>query len=237
MNRLNALMMLALALGCTSAAHAQVAVYDAASVRQSIEQVAAWKRQYDQMRQQQLQLQAQHASMTGSRGFGMIATDPRLNHLAPAELREVLAAIRTKGASGLTPAAAAIRDQTRIYACPTPSGNRMDSCEWNASINAQQQANQERALLLLEQRTRQIQQLQTRINATSDPKAIAELQARLQVEAAQVSNDTNKLLVMNAMMDASSRAAQQADKERELSNLALKSNGLDTFVFQPRRLK
>ena len=89
----------------------------------------------------------------------------------------------------------------------------------------------------LTQRATQIQSLQEQINATSDPKAIAELQARLQVETVQVNNDSNRLMIMRAMSDSADRASQQALKEQELKNLALTSDGTDTFVYKPRAAK
>jgi type IV secretion system protein VirB5 len=79
--------------------------------------------------------------------------------------------------------------------------------------------------------------LQGQINATSDPKSIAELQARLQVETVQVNNDSNRLAIMRAMGESADRAAQQALKEQELRNLALTSDGTDTFVYKPYSAK
>jgi type IV secretion system protein VirB5 len=101
------------------------------------------------------------------------------------------------------------------------------------NTTAQTQAFQQQALALLTQRRSQIQYLQGQINATNDPKSIGELQARLQVEAAQVNNDTNRLSIMNAMAVSAERASEQALKERELHNLSLTSDGTDTFVYKP----
>ena len=218
-------------------AAAQWKVLDAANLKQSVQQVLAWKRQYDQMQQQHQQLKAQHAAMTGSRGLGMIANDPRLQSVVPADVGQILSAISAKGSSGLTPAAQAIRQRTQIYDCARHSGSDLATCQAVLSTNAQNQAYQENALALLAQRGKQIEALQSRINNTADPKSIAELQARLQVETAQVSNDTNKLIVMNALAALASRMTEQSSKEQELKNLAIKSNGLDTFVVRPYRIK
>ncbi|MES2899571.1 MAG: type IV secretion system protein [Pseudomonadota bacterium] len=226
-----------LALLASSNTHAQWQVIDSANLRQSIQQVLAWKRQYDQMQQQHQELKAQHAAMTGSRGLGMIATDPRLQSVVPADVGETFSNLGARGSSALTPAAQAIRQRTQIYDCAKHSGSDLATCQAVLSTNAQNQAYQERAMAMLAQRGKQIEALQARINTTTDPKSIAELQARLQVESAQVSNDTNKLMIMNALADIAIRLATQSSKEKELKNLAIKSNGLDTFVVRPYRTK
>ncbi len=86
---------------------------------------------------------------------------------------------------------------------------------------------------LVNQRTAQIQTLQDQINSTGDAKAIAELQARLQVETTQVANDANRLMLMRTMSDAADRAAEQAIREKTMKSLALRGDGSDTFTFVP----
>jgi type IV secretion system protein VirB5 len=60
-------------------------------------------------------------------------------------------------------------------------------------------------LATTEQRGYQIQQLMASIAATRDPKAIAEVQARMAAEQAAVGNDANRI----AIMDIQQRAQQQ----------------------------
>jgi type IV secretion system protein VirB5 len=60
-------------------------------------------------------------------------------------------------------------------------------------------------LATTEQRGYQIQQLMASIAATRDPKAIAEVQARMAAEQAAVGNDANRI----AVMDIQQRAQQQ----------------------------
>ena len=67
-------------------------------------------------------------------------------------------------------------------------------------------------MALLNQRTTQIEALRAEINATQDPKAIAELQARLAAEQAQVDNDQTKIALANAMSSARNGSACPTDK-------------------------
>jgi type IV secretion system protein VirB5 len=85
------------------------------------------------------------------------------------------------------------------------------------------------------QRGQQIQSLQSQINMTGDMKAVAELQARIQSENAQVANDANRLAIMKAMGEAQQQAIAQAGKERELKMLATNAPAaIDTFRYVPR---
>lgn len=222
-----------LSVSSTPHALAQAKVFDLANYKQSIQQVAAWKKQYDQMLQQYQQLLAQQKAMTGSRGLGMIADDPGLRAFVPNDIAQTYDSIRAGGTRSMTSTAQRIRASSQIYTCANRSGQDKTTCEALLNTTAQAQAFQQQAMTLLTQRRTQIQHLQGQINATNDPKAIGELQARLQAEAAQVSNDANRLSIMNAMASSADRAAQQALKERELHNLSLKSDGTDTFVYQP----
>jgi type IV secretion system protein VirB5 len=85
----------------------------------------------------------------------------------------------------------------------------------------------------MSQRTTQIQSLQSSINTTSDPKSIAELQARIAAETTQVNNDANRLALMRALADSQDRLLQQQYRERELKMLNNPASTLDTFVYTP----
>lgn len=235
MKRIPAAIWFSLSMLACAGANAQWAVFDAANLQQSVNQVTAWTKQYDQMVQQQQQLQAQKAAITGSRGLGMIANDPRLRGIVPDTAAQTFNAIQANGNTSMTPAAQTLRAASRLYDCENLTGRDRITCQAFLNNTSQTQAFQQSAMTSLTQRITQIQSLQGQINATADPKAIAELQARLQVETVQVNNDSNRLMIMKAMADSADRAAQQALKEQELKNIALTSDGTDTFVYRPTR--
>lgn len=219
--------------GVAGAAQAQFAVIDFANLTQALLQVNAWKQQYEQMANQYSQLRKQYDAVTGSRNLGNISNNPSLQAVVPPDVAGLYSGIQSRGAPAMSPSARAMRDSSKIYDCEDRHGTDLISCQALLNNNAQAQILGQSALSLAEQRGGQIRALQNQINATGDVKAIGELQARLQVEAAQVGNDGNRLMLMKMLADGADRGAQQAIKERELQNLSLTSDGSDTFVYVP----
>ncbi len=76
-----------------------------------------------------------------------------------------------------------------------------------------------KGLLATSKRGQQIQGLMGDINSTSDPKAIAELTARITAEQANVQNDTNRILLAQAETRA---------RERDLVELEMTFNDSTT---------
>jgi type IV secretion system protein VirB5 len=210
-----------------STANAGVPVIDYANLAQSIEQVLSWARQYQQM-------EAQRASVTGSRGLGAIHNDPALQNVVPVDAVQIYAAIQTNGMQALTPDAQQIRNTTRIYNCEGQTGVYERSCNAQLAKSPQDLAFARNALSTTTQRVNQIVALMNQINATTDPKAIAELQARLQVETTQVANDQNRLLALKAVSEAQQQQTEQQLKEQELLNLSREESGVEDFHYQPR---
>lgn len=214
-----------------NAAHAGIPVLDVANLAQAVQQVLSWKQQYDQMVSQLQQMQNQYNSLTGARGLGDILNNPLLQGVVPADVANVYTSINQNGYSGLTSAAQSIRNASMIYNCENRTGQDKQICEALLNSNAQQQAYQQNALQIITQRVSQIQSLQSQINATQDPKAIAELQARIAAENTQVSNDSNRLAVMQALAQSQQQAAVQQAKERELKWLSKTNDGTQGFQF------
>lgn len=226
-------MLLCCATVCAAPLHAGILVLDTANLAQAMEQVAAWKKQYSQMFEQQQQLRQQYAAITGNRGMGNIASNPLLQAVVPADILKTYSDIQNHGAKGLSGQARTLRDLIKIYDCEERRGPDKINCQRLLNNNAQLQALTQSALSLVNQRTAQIQALQDQINSTGDAKAIAELQARLQAETTQVANDANRLMLMRTMSDAAERAAEQAIREKAMKSLALRGDGSDTFTFVP----
>lgn len=213
-------------------------VFDPTNYVQAIKQVQAWEQQYRQMTQSLQkaeatfqQAKAQVDALTGVRGFGDLINNPMLRNIVPADLSTTLADLNQTGV--LSGRAATIRSNTAIYDCSDlSSGGAKTVCQALLAQNAQAQAVQQDTMALLNQRTTQIEALRAEINQTQDPKAIAELQARLEVETAQVANDQNKIAVSNAMLAANRAAAAQAEVERVNALMATnKTSVLDNFSF------
>src|SRR5450631_519124 len=221
-------------------AHAGIPVIDAAALIEAVMQVVSWIEQADQMVEQidtmgeQLQqAQQQYQSATGTRNLGDIFNNKQLQGVVPTHLKSVYGSINSGGYNSLTSDAKTLRSANMIYNCADRTGDSKTMCEAILNTPYQNQAYQQNALDLTQQRVTQIQSLQDSISTTQDPKAIAELQARIQAENVQVSNDANRIALMQAMAASQQQAAQQADHERVLKMLAKDTpSSLDSFVYQ-----
>jgi type IV secretion system protein VirB5 len=205
---------------CSNAAHAGIPVLDVANLAQAVQQVLAWSQQYQQMVSQIQQMQSQYKSLTGSRNLGDILNNPMLQGVVPADVATVFNSLNQGGYAGLTSAAQGIRNATMKYNCENMTGDTQIACQAALNTNAQAQAYQQSALQLITQRVSQIQSLQSQINTTQDPKAIAELQARITAENTQVSNDANRIAVMQALAQSQRQAADQALREQTMKMLS-----------------
>ena len=213
-------------------------VYDPSNYAEAIKQVQSWEQQYSQMTQalakadaSLTQLKSAVTSTTGNRGFGDLLNNPLLKAVVPSDISTTLASLNKTGT--LTGTAATLRSSTAIYNCgDITSAAPKVACQALLGQTAQAQSVQQNTMALLNQRTTQIEGLRSQIDATSDPKSIAELQARLQAEQAQVTNDQNKIALTNAMLVANQQAAAQAQAEQTAALMATdKTSVLDTFSF------
>jgi type IV secretion system protein VirB5 len=213
-------------------------VYDPSNYAEAIKQVQSWEQQFQQMTQALAkadatvqQLQTQVSSTTGNRGFGDLLNNPSLMATVPTNLPTTMSSLNSTGT--LTGNAATIRSSTAVYNCAdvTDAASKV-ACQALLGQAAQAQAVQQTTMALLNQRTTQIDALRGQIDATNDPKAIAELQARLTAELAQVANDQNKIALMNAMLITSQQAAAQTRLEQSSALMATnKTSVLDGFSF------
>lgn len=213
-------------------------VFDPSNYAQAVAQVQAWEQQYAQMAQSLTkaeatltQVKSQVAAVTGNRGFGDLFDNPLLKTIVPSDLATTLAGLNTTGQ--LSGPAAALRSQTAIYDCgDLGAGAAKLACQAWLGQNAQAQVIEQDTMARLIERTTQIDALRSEIGVTQDPKAIAELTARLAAEQAQVGNDQNKIAMTNAMLAASQAAAAQAQMEHVAALMAAgKPSVLDGFRF------
>lgn len=229
-----------ISLSVANPAKAQMAVINSTNLVQAVRQVAAWRQQYQQMTTQITNMVAQvkkaeqqFDALTGARGLGDIINNPLLRDMVPPDLIETYNSLGLEGFEGLSDAAKIKRAASMIYNCADRAGDDRLLCESVLSTIAQSQANQEYALSRLDHRAAQITDLQARINTTSDPKAIAELQARIQIEQANIQNDASRVMLLNAMAQSEHAAAQQRLKERTLRRFSGEAIATaDTFHFK-----
>lgn len=222
----------ALALGLfalTTAAWAQIPVTDAASITQNatahVEDIAKFVQQIEQLKLQVEQQKQQFDALTGSRNLGDIFNDPRFRQYLPQDWQKVYDSVKSGGYAGLTGTAKSIYDDNHIYdACSSfPDAGQKSVCEQQATKPALDQGMAEDAYQTATDRLNQIEQLTQQINATQDPKAIAELQGRIATEQASIQNEQTKLQLYQMVADAQDKIQEQ--RRRELNVQAAARRG------------
>lgn len=206
-------------------AQAQIPVTDALLNSQAklshIETIKKWVEQYKQMESQISQLQQQYSAMTGSRNLGEVFNDPSLKQYLPQEWQQVYDSVRSGGSQGLTGRGAQVYQQSKIYdACQKiVAADSKRLCEAMAVKGAQDKGNVLTALEAAKKRLAQINQLMGSINDTTDPKAIAELQARIGTEQAAIANTATEM-----QLYAMASAAEDKMLEQQRRELNAKAN-------------
>lgn len=178
-------------------------------------QAADMKQQYDQLQQQTQQMQQQYQSITGSRGLGTIMNNPALRNYLPDDWKGVYDKVKQGGYSGLSGTAQGIYNQNKIFdSCANLTDEQRTACEASAVKGSQDKGFALDAYDAANGRMGQIDQLMGQINQTQDPKAIAELQARMAAEQANIQNEQTKLQLYS--MVAAAEEKVQAQRQREI---------------------
>lgn len=206
-------------LFCGNVSATGIPVVDAAHTAETIAgwaaQAADMKQQYDQLQQQFQQMQQQYQSLTGSRGLGSIMNNPALRNYLPDDWKGVYDSVKSGGYSGLSGTAQSIYNQNKIFdSCANLTDEQRTACEASAVKPSQDKGFALDAYDAANSRIGQIDQLMGQINQTQDPKAIAELQARIAAEQANIQNEQTKLQLYS--MVAAAEEKVQAQRQHEL---------------------
>ena len=214
-----------------SAAHAQVAVIDVASLTQLISEVQTLEQQLATARSQLAQAQSEYQSITGTRGMAQLLAGTPRNYL-PGDWSTLLSALQ---GSGVYPALAADL-QTALKAATVLSAPQLAALSPAAGAQLQDgrravallQSVSHEALANSSNRFAEIQQLIDAIAGAMDQKAILELQARIAAEQGMLQNEHTKLQMLYQGMQAQSWSNAQQGRE-----LAIAGHGQFENRFQP----
>ncbi|KFX63322.1 P-type DNA transfer protein VirB5 [Paraburkholderia fungorum] len=207
-----------------SSAHAQgIPVFDAQNVVQAIATVA----QLEQQVQQEIQI---YQSTVGTRGFGALMSNPVVAKSLPSNWQSVYTAVQNGGYSGLTGSAQALRSASQIYNCEDQTGIDQQVCQRALNKPFQDKAFGQQAYQTELQELNQIQSLAQQIDATQDPKGVAELQARIQAESTMVGNEMTKLQLFRMLSDAEDKLVAEQQGELVLSRAGKTSRLQDQMV-------
>ena len=190
-----------------------IPVYDGANFANMLQQLNAWQQQLQAMQQQYNQLQSQYQALTGARGYGNLLTNPNLQQYLPSNLQSVY---QQMASGNLTAGAQALRNQNRIYNCEGMTGTSYTACQASLAKNYQDQDLFTQAYQSAQAQDQIIANLQQQINLTQDPKAIAELQARIATETANQQNAMLKAQLAMKLAEIQNSVAEQQARERWL---------------------
>lgn len=213
-------------------AKAGIPVIDITAVANLIQQVMYWQqqisamqKQYDQLKASKDQLAQTYGAMTGTRGMEQLlpTSDLERNYL-PSSYGELTNALSGSSASY---AGLASHVQSIMKANSVLSGGQMEalSPEMRQIV---EQGRQSAAMLNgmtrsayqnTSQRFSALQQLISRIATAQDPKAIQDLQARIQAEQNMLTNEQTKLQSLYQMAQAEEAAQQQRVRERAVKDI------------------
>ena len=163
------------------------------------------------------QAKTQYTALTGSRNLGEILNNPAFRDYLPTAWQGVYDSVRVGGYAGLTGAAKTIQTKNQVFdACaaaardpdPARAKEAVAACQGSSGLAAQHEAFTLDAFDKSSARLSQIEQLMSTINTTNDPKAIAELHARISAEQAAIQNEHTKLQMFEL--------AAQSEKELQL---------------------
>ena len=174
-----------------------------ANLAKYVEMIAQYKTQIAQLKQQ-------YDSLNGMRNLGQVFDNSAFKNYLPTEWQDVYSRMQNGGYKGLTGTAALIKDANQLFdTCKTKTGADKTLCERAASKAAQDKAFADEAFDKAKDRLSQIEQLMAAINGTADPKAIAELQARISAEGAAIQNEQTKMQLFALASQAEDRLIQQ----------------------------
>ena len=208
-----------------------IPVVDAMAIAQDranqVERIAKAIEQINQLKAQIGQMKLQYRALTGTRNLGEIAQNPALRDYLPSDWRSDYDGVASGGNRGLTGSARAIRDSSLAFdSCARLSGPRKTQCERASSKAAMDKAFALEAYDKARGRWDQIAQLMRSINQTTDPKSIAELQARINGEQAALQNEQTKLQMYQLIADAESRLIDQQLEEQNARTWSSDGRGI-----------
>ena len=206
-------------LGAGNARAQGIPVMDIASIIQSILQVLNEVTQIENQIQQIAQMGDQLKSLNGMRNLGDVFDNPMLKNYVPAEAYTYLNAVNGSGYSGLNATAKSLRDAGMVYNCMDLSGAARTDCQAALAQPYQQKGLLQDAMKSAGGRLSQIKSLMGQINATSDQKAVQEIQARIGAENALLAHEVSQVQMLQGMADSEERIARSRERERQYQML------------------
>jgi type IV secretion system protein VirB5 len=206
------------ALALSAPSSAQMAVVDLKAIVQAKQQVDQLKSQLTQLQKTYSQVEAAYKSTTGTRGMGDILNDKSIRNNLPSNWQQVYDSASRGGYSGISGSIDTIARQNQL------SGSVRDGMtsvrNRQSAMSSTNKAVGMQAYAGAQARLNQLDALTGQISKTQDPKAIAELQARIAVEQGAMQNEQTKLQLMSMLQrsEADLMAQQKRDLNARIGN-------------------
>ena len=218
-----------IALSASNARAQGIPVIDIANLIQTVQQVLNDITKIGNQVQQITQLQNQLNSINGTRNLGNVFNNPMLKNYVPADAYTYLNEVNTSGYSGLNATAKALRDAAMVYNCMDLAGGARTSCQASLAQAYQQKGLLQDAMKSAAGRLSQIQSLMGQINATTDQKAVQEIQARIGAENALLAHEVSQVQMLQGMAESEERIARSRERERQYQMLG-RTGKLDNYL-------
>jgi type IV secretion system protein VirB5 len=142
-----------------------------------------------------------------------------LQNYVPGQAYALVNAVDAIGYGGLNATAKALRDANMVYNCMDLQGTARTDCQAELAQPYQQKGLLQDAMKTAAGRLGQISALMDQINATTDQKAIQEIQARITAENALLAHEVSQIQMLQGMADSEERIARSRERERQYQNL------------------
>jgi type IV secretion system protein VirB5 len=197
-----------------TAALAQIPVTDALAQGQWIQQIVAMGKQYQELQNQYQQAKATYNSLNGTRSISGLLSNDLLSRSLPADYQQYLTAMRSSNGSGsgISASIAQIVRQNQNSNCAQSSAgiaSREQECNkrWNAMAGQQLAASS--GYEAADKDMRNLNQMLSSIQGSSDPKAIADLQARISLQQVKINSEQTKLATIKMLAEAEDKMVAQ----------------------------
>jgi type IV secretion system protein VirB5 len=197
-----------------------IPVVDIAGLVQAIQQVKTAYEQLTELQSQLKQAERTYDAMTGPRGMAALLDNPDLREYLPEDMADVL--------SSLSEDVDKYKKANRLLKDGAWQDAAMQAAKWlddKETSAATDLANSEKAYRKSGERIEQYRDFVDEIDESQDPKAIADLQARIQAENVYLQNEIVRLQSLQ-MAQAAKREMQEVREREMLVNMGLPS-GID----------
>jgi type IV secretion system protein VirB5 len=196
------------------AAHPQgIPVIDVAAIAQIVAQIGHMLTMIENQLMQIEQSRMQFMSMTGTRGLGALARDPRFNNYVPLDAPQQLDGVVTGGYDALTAQAKVMRDADMVWNCQGMAEPLRTQCQASLAQPYQNKALLRQVIATASGRIGQINRLIDAINSTDDQAAKLELGARIQGEQALLQHEDARARML--WMDMQNEQQREEARRRE----------------------